>query len=382
MLHPLLVYETETKVHRFFHPSTIIHNELYFYAVLYGPRFNGQSLNALHPHHFAFVDRKVCRIGIRSSRIQELSYRKPLKPGRFLPRQGDPMTRSFRDIPADNGIFIISDVGGSFGPNSGLSVDFGGVTACTIGGHIIREPFKSPAISGNAIVLVMPSQNRGKPFPCLRYRQMKSFPHLIFKLQEFCVQTPTHCLPLYNKLSLPCFSTNVGQSQKIKRIRFSHALLFAIFGHIATKLDQPGLISMQFKVEFLKALYKRFLESLRIMPVLKPHHEVIAKSYNYYVAACACFPPGLHPKVKCVMQVDVGKQAADTSPLWHTSFAGVFHPIPQNTAFSHFLICRKTRLSAIRRSINFIRHSWLMASKYPRISASSTQLTFFVIIAA
>src|SRR5260370_40060109 len=46
-------------------------------------------------------------------------------------------------------------------------------------------------------------------------------------------------------------------------------------------------------------------------------------------------------------------------------------------ALSHFRMSRRLRLSPTRCSTNFISPSWLMVSKYPRMSASSTQLTFF-----
>ena len=46
-------------------------------------------------------------------------------------------------------------------------------------------------------------------------------------------------------------------------------------------------------------------------------------------------------------------------------------------AFSHFWIRRRTLRSAIRCSTNFTSHSWSMVSKKPRMSASSTQFTFF-----
>jgi hypothetical protein len=53
-------------------------------------------------------------------------------------------------------------------------------------------------------------------------------------------------------------------------------------------------------------------------------------------------------------------------------------PSSSTPALSHFWISRTTRWSAMRCSMNFTSHSWWMASKNPRMSASSTQLTFSV----
>ncbi len=53
-------------------------------------------------------------------------------------------------------------------------------------------------------------------------------------------------------------------------------------------------------------------------------------------------------------------------------------PSSSTPALSHFWISRTTRRSAIRCSTNFTSHPWSMASKNPRMSASSTQFTFRV----
>src|SRR5439155_572619 len=55
-------------------------------------------------------------------------------------------------------------------------------------------------------------------------------------------------------------------------------------------------------------------------------------------------------------------------------------PSSSTPAFSHFWMSRTTRRSATRCSTNFPSHPWSRVSKNPRISASSTQFTLFVVI--
>src|SRR5437867_7427625 len=55
-------------------------------------------------------------------------------------------------------------------------------------------------------------------------------------------------------------------------------------------------------------------------------------------------------------------------------------PSSSTPAFSHFWMRRTTRRSATRCSTNFTSHPWSRVSKNPRISASSTQFTLFVVI--
>src|SRR5712672_2699928 len=64
-----------------------------------------------------------------------------------------------------------------------------------------------------------------------------------------------------------------------------------------------------------------------------------------------------------------------TSPCGVPRFVSDHWPSSDIPALSHFRIRRSILRSATRCSMNFIVHSWLMLSKKPRMSASSTQFT-------
>lgn len=60
-------------------------------------------------------------------------------------------------------------------------------------------------------------------------------------------------------------------AQEVERLWLPFSSPLPVAFSPTTELDQPRLIRLQFQPEFCQALPKIFLESLSVLPVLKPH---------------------------------------------------------------------------------------------------------------
>jgi hypothetical protein len=163
---------------------------------------------------------------------------------------------------------------------------------------MIPEALQFTAVTGNAKVTKMAMQYRPKPFPNQRNRSMEPSFQLGSKFAQLPLCSLPYFMPPYDELSFLGSTAYVRKTQKIKCLRLAQSFAFAVYLREASKFNQPGFISMQFEIEFFKALNERFLEWLGLMLVLKAHHKVIAKPHDYDIAGCTLLPPVLRPKAK------------------------------------------------------------------------------------
>ena len=156
----------------------------------------------------------------------------------------------------------------------------------------------------------------------------------------------------------------------------------AIRRSMTAEPNQSRLFGVHLQPKALEASLEGGPEAGRVGLVLEPQHEVVRVAHDDHLAASDALPPLLYPEVEDVVKVDVREERRNGRPLrcpficrsTTSLLRGLLRPAISGSA-ARFL------LSAIRCSINFSSHPWSMASKKPRMSASSTQFTFFRMIA-
>ena len=116
------------------------------------------------------------------------------------------------------------------------------------------------------------------------------------------------------------------------------------------------------------------------MAMLEPQDEVSAYRTMITSPLACCSPPLVCPQVQDVMQVDVGKQRRYHRPLGRAYRRLGPLSVLRHPARATYGSGGVSSRSAILCSTNSISHSWTMASKNPRMSASSTQFTFLCVI--
>src|SRR5881396_3672415 len=194
------------------------------------------------------------------------------------------------------------------------------------------------AVHGHPVVTSVPTHNLTQPCAHHRDRLVQPSLQLGFHLTELRLHPLPDRLPHHREPSTPLLPADVREAEEVERLRLPRAGALSVLGREGPEFQQPRLLGVQLQAELCEPLTQVSQKPLGLRPVLEPHDEVVRVPHDDHVAAGLRLPPPL-------------------SPFW---------------------ISRTTRRSAMRCSTNFTSHPWSMASKNPRMSASSTQFTFRV----
>src|ERR1700683_202100 len=125
---------------------------------------------------------------------------------------------------------------------------------------------------------------------------MPAASQLFLQLLQLCGQ------PLTDRLSLndepprfPSLPAHVGESQKIKRLRFVLASPLPVFGCMAPELNQARLVRVQLQPELPHTLFPFGKKSLRVRTIFESRDDIIGVPDNDHVARRLMLPPVLSP---------------------------------------------------------------------------------------
>jgi hypothetical protein len=108
--------------------------------------------------------------------------------------------------------------------------------------------------------------------------------------------------------SAPRAATDEREPQEVERLRFALPVALPPLDRIASELQQPGLVPMQFERELLEPRSHRVPEAARFGLKLEAHDQIVGITHHDHVALGFAPPPLLRPQVEDVVQVDVGQQ--------------------------------------------------------------------------
>src|SRR4030095_1245818 len=127
--------------------------------------------------------------------------------------------------------------------------------------------------------------------------------------------SPAHRLPEHDKLSLARLSAAVGKPKKVKGLRLSFSPPTPIWLRIPAKLNQACLLRVKFQPKAGQQLPKPAYQPFSVFLSLKPNNEVIRKPHHDHVPSRFSSPPLLNPKIKHIVQIDVGQKRTNASAL-------------------------------------------------------------------
>src|SRR5262249_42944653 len=150
----------------------------------------------------------------------------------------------------------------------------------------------------------------------------------------------------------------------------------AFRGGTPPQSDQRGITRGQLQAESRHTRGKVGQEALRIPPVLEAADEVVSEPHDDHITACPVPPPPLDPKIQNVVQVHVGEQRRCRCPLWRP---GALAPDPLFHDPRGQPLTNQPQDPLIRDPVpeEPRQPAAINAGEKSRISASSTQFTFF-----
>src|SRR5881296_937259 len=235
-------------------------------------------------------------------------------------------------------------------------------------------------VHGHAVVPHVPGYDRAQISSYRRERLVQTSPEFGLDRLELRLPSLAHRLPQHREPSLSRPPAAMREAEKVEGLRFPVATPSPGPLRVAAELDEPRLVGVQRQPELREPLAQLGEEPLGLLPLLEPHDEVIRKAHDHDIAARLLLPPPLGPVIEHVVQVDIGQQRADAPALHRPHLTPRPLALLQHAGVQPLLDEPTTRRSATRCSTNFTSHPWSRVSKNPRMSASSTQFTFFIVI--
>lgn len=110
-------------------------------------------------------------------------------------------------------------------------------------------------------------------------------------------------------------AASTREAQEVKGLRLARSSAVDVASGVAPELDPPRLVWMQPQAKGFELLGYAWLERLCVANVLKACKPVVGVSNDDDLPHGMALPPLPYPRVKCIVQVDVGKKGADAATL-------------------------------------------------------------------
>jgi hypothetical protein len=135
---------------------------------------------------------------------------------------------------------------------------------------------ESPQISRNRVVLIIAAQDGGEPPACLGYRPVHGAPQGYFQLSWLRMHSlRNRCTPELKPAMRSRYRANVCKAEEVKCLCLVPAALLIPAIRKATKRNQPRLLGMQLKPEFLHARFEVIQELLRFEAMFEAQDRII-----------------------------------------------------------------------------------------------------------
>jgi hypothetical protein len=119
----------------------------------------------------------------------------------------------------------------------------------------------------------MPAHNGLQPIANFRNRVMHSPPQLDLNVQQLRLHAFANRLPKHQKPSLLRLPADMLEAEEIKGLRLAQTEPLSVGRRMASELEEPRLLRVQFQLELLHSFLQFFPELFGIVLELESNHE-------------------------------------------------------------------------------------------------------------
>src|SRR6266404_77063 len=204
--------------------------------------------------------------------------------------------------------------------------------------HLEPKDPQRVLVQGHSVISDVSTHHRLQPLAYFGDGFMHPSLKFSFHLVQLRLQSLADCLPQHRKPSVaPLLHTDMGEAEKVERLRFPFSTPLPLVDRIRTELQKPRLLGMQFQVELSHSFRKFCPELIGIRFAVEAHHDVVCESHHDDIAVCTLLTPCLGPQIKYVMKIDVRQKRRGTSALGRPFYRPYPFPIFQHAGVEPFL---------------------------------------------
>ena len=163
-------------------------------------------------------------------------------------------------------------------------------------------------VGWHRVVGEVTAHHLAQPLTLLRDRFMHASPQFFLDGSQLGPHPVPARLPLKLEEAPSGAATDVSETKKVERLRFTKATPRSIRCRKAAELDQASLVRMQRECELLHPLLQVGAKALGVSLVLKASDNIVGVAYEDDVTVSVVLTPPLRPQVEDVMEVDVRQQ--------------------------------------------------------------------------
>src|ERR1700691_5172197 len=105
------------------------------------------------------------------------------------------------------------------------------------------------------------------------------------------------------------------EAEELEGLRLAQPEPLSVGRRMASELEKPRLLRVQFQLELLHSFCKFLPESFGLVFEFESNHDVVGVTHHDNIAVRTLLTPCLNPKIEDVMEVDIRQQRRCTSAL-------------------------------------------------------------------
>ena len=145
---------------------------------------------------------------------------------------------------------------------------------------------------------------------------MHSPPQLDLDVQQLRLHALANRLPKNQKPSSLRLPADMLEAEEIEGLRLAQTEPLSVGRRMASELEKPRLLRVQFQLELLHSFCKFLPESFGLVFEFESNHDVVGVTHHDHIAVRTLLPPCLNLEIEDVMEVDIRQQRRCTSALW------------------------------------------------------------------
>ena len=152
------------------------------------------------------------------------------------------------------------------------------------------------------------------------------------RLHAFANRLPKHHKP--PSLRLPA---DMLEAEEIEGLRLAHTKPLSVGRRMASELEEPRLLRVQFQLELLHSFLQFRPEPFGIVLELESNQSVVSVTHHDYIAVRTLLTPCLDPEIEDVVEVDIRQQRRCTATLRRACLRERSHSLFQHARVQPFL---------------------------------------------
>jgi hypothetical protein len=183
----------------------------------------------------------------------------------------------------------------------------------------------------------MAQQYRTEPGSLRGDGLLLSPPKLHFDLSQLGAHPLRDRPPFHPKRPRFPLPTHVGEAEEVEALGFPQPPLLTSFSRKAPKLNQAGLVWVQFQPEVGNPLPQGLQELLGVLALFETRDHVVNVSSQAHISLTVPLTPLVRPQIEHIMEVDVGRERRETGPLRTAYLTENVLAVLQHTGLQPFL---------------------------------------------